>query len=290
MQGTISSANLPDMVWLELRLPAASIETATFERLCEGLSAAGQALQTDAKTGCAEHVAWFAAGSDTQKIRAAITAAAMLFGVPQADIILSMLGDDWETAWQKDWKAMPIGHRLWVRPSFCDPPTDERIDIVLDPGMAFGTGQHATTQLCLESIERIYATCMPDTMLDMGAGSGILAIAAAKLGIRHVLAMDNDANAVDACHKNAEINGVTIESQLGASPPDCQFDLVVANILAGPLLDMAPTLAKCVGSSLVLSGLLTTQVEEVGHAYKQAGLTIVRTDTQDEWAAVELKP
>jgi len=76
---------------------------------------------------------------------------------------------------------------------------------------------------------------------------------------------------------------------LGDSPPDCKFDLVVANILAGPLLDMAPKLAVCANRSLVLSGLLTTQVEEVGHAYKKAGLTIVRTDIQDEWVAGELK-
>jgi len=285
MQGTISSEN----IWLELRLPSTSIETATFERLCEGLSAAGQALQTDAKTGYAERVAWFATGSDTQKTRTSITAAALLSGVSQADVHLNALGDDWETAWQKDWKAMPIGHRLWVRPSFCDPPTDERIDIVLDPGMAFGTGQHATTQLCLEAIERICAKCMPDTMLDMGAGSGILAIAAAKLGIRHVLAMDNDPDAVDACRKNAEINKVRIVSRLGDIPPRYPFDLVVANILASPLIDMAPKLAKCVGARLVLSGLLATQVEDVGNTYQKAGLTIMGTDTQDEWAAVELK-
>jgi len=290
MQGTISSADLSDTVWLELRLPAASIETAIFERLCEGLGATGQALQTDAKSGHSEHVGWFATGDDPQKTRAALTAAAMLCGVPQADIGLNALDDDWKTAWQQNWKAMPIGKRLWVRPPFCDPPTDDRIDIVLDPGMAFGTGQHATTQLCLEAIEHICATCMPDTMLDMGAGSGILAIAAAKLGVRHVLAMDNDANTVDACRKNARINGVVIENQLGDSPPDCKFDLVVANILAMPLLAMAPKLAKCAGKFLVLSGLLTTQVEEIGHAYKKVGLTIVRTDILDGWAAVELKP
>jgi len=135
-------------------------------------------------------MAWFTAGDNPQKMRTSIVVAAMLFGVPQADICLNALEDDWKTAWQKDWKAMPIGKRLWVRPSFCEPPVDDRLDIVLNPGMAFGTGSHATTRLCLEAIERICATCMPDTMLDMGAGSGILAIAAAKLGVRHVLAMD----------------------------------------------------------------------------------------------------
>lgn len=286
MQETISSAS----IWLELRLPAASIETGVFECLCESLGAAGWVFQTNAKTGYSEHVAWFAIGSDMQETRARIIVAALLSGISQADIQINDLGDDWETAWQKNWKAMPIGKRLWVRPSFCDLPTDHRIDIVLDPGMAFGTGQHATTQLCLEAIEHICAESMPDSMLDMGTGSGILAIAAAKLGIKHVLAIDTDPDAITACRNNALINNVHITSGLGGTPPSQQFDIVIANILAGPLVDMASTLAKCVGKHLVLSGLLQEQVKYVDFAYVEAGLTIVRTNTQEEWVAVELKP
>jgi len=285
MQGTISSEN----IWLELRLPSTGIEATMFERLCESLSATGTALETDAKTGYAEHVAWFAAGNNPQKTRATIVAAAILSGAHQKDIHLKTLNDDWETAWQKDWKAMPIGDYLRVRPSFCEPSTDGRIDIVLDPGMAFGTGSHATTQLCLKAIERICNRNMPTTMLDMGAGSGILSIAAAKLGVKQVLAMDNDPTAVEACKINAAINGVKIDSVLDDTPPGQTFDVVVANILANPLIDMAPILAKCVGRSLVLSGLLATQANDVGKEYVDAGLTIVRTDMQEEWAAVELK-
>jgi len=286
MQGRISSEN----IWLELRLPAASIEAAVFERLCKHLSTAGTALQTDAKTGYAEHVAWFAAGDNPQKIRTSIVVAAMLSGVPQTDICLKTLGDNWETAWQKDWKAIPVGNRLRVRPSFCDPPVDARLDIVLDPGMAFGTGSHATTQLCLEAIERICAGHMPATMLDMGAGSGILAIAAAKLGVKHVLAIDNDADAVDACRRNAKINNACITSLLGDAPPPQQFDVIVANILAGPLMDMAPKLTACVRNTLVLSGILTAQVEGVCRVYEAEGLKPFRpVDTRDEWAAIEMR-
>jgi len=285
MQERISSSN----TWLELRLPAGSIEATAFEWLCESLSAAGTALQTDAKTGYAEHVAWFAAGNNPQKIRTSIVAAAMLSGIPQADICLNALGDDWETAWQKDWRAMPIGKRLWIRPSFREPPADDRLDIVLNPGMAFGTGQHATTQLCLEVIERIYERNMPATMLDMGAGSGILAIAAAKLGVKYVLAMDNDPDAVDACRKNATINSASIVSQWGGRPPNRKFDLVAANILAGPLMDMAPKLAACVRGTFVLSGILTTQVEDIRRRYEAEGLKSIRpVDTQGEWAAIEM--
>jgi len=270
-------------------LPAASIKATAFTQLCDSMGAAGTALQTDAKTGYAEHVAWFTAGDSPQKIRTSIVVAAMLFGVPQADICLNALGDDWETAWQKDWKAMPIGKHLWIRPSFCEPPVDDRLDIVLNPGMAFGTGSHATTQLCLEAIERICKRNTPETMLDMGAGSGLLAIAAAKLGIKHVLAMDNDPDAVDACHKNATINSVSIVSQWGDKPPNRKFDLVAANILAGPLMDMASKLAACVRGTLVLSGVLTTQVEDICQRYEAEGLKNIRpVDTQGEWAAIEM--
>ncbi|MDQ6959078.1 MAG: 50S ribosomal protein L11 methyltransferase [Mariprofundaceae bacterium] len=285
MQERISSPN----IWLELRLPVASIKATVFERLCDSMDAAGTALQTDTKTGYAEHVAWFTAGDNPQKMRTSIVVAAMLSGVPQVNICLNALGDDWETAWQKDWKAIPIGKRLWIRPSFCEPPVDDRLDIVLNPGMAFGTGSHATTQLCLEAIERICKKNMPEMMLDMGAGSGLLAIAAAKLGIKHVLAMDNDPDAVDACHKNAAINNVSILSQWGDKPPNRKCDLVVANILAGPLMDMAPQLAACTRGTLILSGVLTTQVEDICRRYEAEGLKSIRpVDTQGEWAAIEM--
>jgi len=274
---------------LELRVEGADVAAEAFAGLAESLQTLGTSQETDAETGAVTRLAWFAMDEDIAAQRARIVAAALLAGACPEHIQLHELGDDWETAWQKNWQALPVGKRLWVRPSFCEPPTDGRIDIVLDPGMAFGTGQHATTQLCLVAIERICSEQAPQSMLDMGAGSGLLAIAAAKLGVEEVLAMDHDPTAVEACKVNAEINGVAIRSELGDAPPHATFDLVVANILAGPLMDMAPRLAACVGKSLVLSGLLTTQVEDVCRAYIEAGLMVVRTDTQEEWAAVELR-
>ena len=285
MQGTISGQNL----WLELRLPGESVSEQGFAGFCEHLGANGCALESDAKTGRDEHVAWFPAGSDVQHSRAVISAAALLLGVDAADIRLALLGDDWETAWQRDWKGMPVGGRLWVRPSFCEPAPAGRIDIVLDPGMAFGTGQHATTRLCLEAIERVCEHAPPASMLDMGAGSGLLAIAAGKLGAHNILAIDNDPVCVAACRKNAEINAVHMEACLGDVPPDQNFELVAANILAGPLIDMAPSLARCVAGRLILSGLLIAQAEAVTGAYTARGLLHVRTDSLDEWAAVELQ-
>jgi ribosomal protein L11 methyltransferase len=160
---------------------------------------------------------------------------------------------------------------------------------VLDPGMAFGTGQHATTRLCLIAIERICEAAPPQSMLDMGAGSGLLAIAAGKLGARGIVAIDNDPVCVAACRTNAEINAVAMESRLGDTPPDRRFELVAANILAGPLIDMAPELARCIAGRLVLSGLLAEQAGAVTAAYTAEGLTHLRTDRLDEWASVELQ-
>ncbi|MDQ6987717.1 MAG: 50S ribosomal protein L11 methyltransferase, partial [Mariprofundaceae bacterium] len=210
MQDIISS----NPAWLELRLPERVVDEHSFAQMCEHLNATGLALQTDVKSRQSEHVAWFAAGQDIQHARARITAAAILLGAQHGDISLTLLNDDWETAWQRDWHGMPIGERLWVRPSFCDPALAERIDIVLDPGLAFGTGHHATTQLCLRAIEHICLQQTPENMLDMGAGSGILAIAAGKLGVRNIIAVDNDADAVAACRINAEINGVDMQSRI----------------------------------------------------------------------------
>jgi len=282
MQDIISN----NTAWLELRLPESIVDEQSFAQMCEHLDAAGLALQTDAKSGLSEHVAWFTPGADMQQTRARIAAAAMLLGAKNSDISLTLLNDDWETAWQRDWHGMPIGERLWVRPSFCDSAPENRIDIVLDPGMAFGTGQHATTQLCLRAIEDICRQKKPQNMLDMGAGSGILAIAAAKLGARNIVAIDNDADAVAACRINAEINGVDMQSLVDDVPPNATFELVVANILAGPLIDMSVALATCTSGTLLLSGLLATQVEEVRRSYEASGMQYVQTDIQDEWAAL----
>ena len=175
-----------------------------------------------------------------------------------------------------------------MRPSFREPPTDGRIDIVLDPGMAFGTGQHATTCLCLAAIERACAGSPPASLLDMGAGSGLLAIAAGKLGVQRIVAIDYDPISVEAAAVNAGINGVALESRLGDTPPAEVYALVVANILAGPLIDMARGLAACTGRRLILSGLLVEQVGAVKAAYEAENLSVDRVDHDGEWAAIEL--
>ena len=281
---------MQELKCLELKIDGAAMNEESFGLLAESQQALGISLETNFDSGEETHVAWFAATDDEQLQRAQLAAAALLAGAKSSEIQINVLGDDWETAWQKNWQAMPVGKRLCVRPSFCEPLVGDYIDIVLDPGMAFGTGQHPTTRLCLEAIERVCEATPPASMLDMGAGSGLLAIAAGKLAAKGIVAIDNDPISVEASSVNAEINGVELDSVLNDTPPDQTFDLVVANILAGPLIEMAPKLAKCVGSHLILSGLLREQVESVSAAYIDAGMKVVRSDAMEEWASVELEP
>ena len=275
---------------LELRIPSECIGEHEFNALANAMNSSGIAQETDADSATTSYIAWFDIDHDEASTRAHISAAALLAGVAAEYIALSTLDStDWETAWQKDWKAMLIGNRLRVRPSFCESPNDNRIDIVLDPGMAFGTGTHPTTQLCLEAVERHCTEKPPAAVLDMGAGSGILAITALKLGADSALAIDMEEESVEACQTNAAINGVKLSTKLDDSPPNQTFDLVAANILAAPLVWMAKELASCVGDHLVLSGLLTTQVDDVVAAYIAEGLVEIRRDSQNEWASVELR-
>ncbi len=278
---------MQELKCLELRIDGYAMSEDTFAALAGSQHALGMSLETDADSGAETHAAWFELNEDEQLQRAQLAAAALLAGAKPSQVEIRQLGEDWETAWQKNWHAMAIGERFCVRPSFCDPLAGDYIDIVLDPGMAFGTGQHATTRLCLEAIERVCSERLPESMLDMGAGSGLLAIATGKLGAKGIVAIDNDPISVEASAVNAELNGVTLESRLDDTPPKEQFDLVVANILAGPLIEMAEGLAACTKGQLILSGLLREQIESVSQAYIDAGMTMVRSDTMDEWASLE---
>jgi len=274
---------------LELRIPADMMQESDFTDMAEALNSLGTASETDADSGVCELIAWFAIADDEQRRRAEVSAAVLLLGVDaHAFQLLTLEQAGWETAWQKDWHAMPVGERLWVRPSFCDGPADGRLDVVLDPGMAFGTGTHPTTRLCLEAVERVCLAQPPSTLLDMGAGSGLLAIAALKLGAAQALAIDMEEDSVEACRANAAINGVEMGVLLADTPPQQQFELVVANILAAPLVWMATELSACVADRLILSGLLSTQVDDVCAAYTKEGLKEVRRDSIEEWASVEL--
>ncbi len=180
----------------------------------------------------------------------------------------------WERAWMADFKAIKFGERLWVCPSWQEPPEPDAVNIMLDPGLAFGSGSHATTRLCLQWLEKnVHAE---STVIDYGCGSGILAIAAALLGARRVIAVDNDPQAITATLDNAKRNqlpAALIETYLPEElPEDCaaiRADILVANILAEPLVQLAQRFSTLVHvkGQLVLSGILAEQASDLLEHY-----------------------
>lgn len=174
---------------------------------------------------------------------------------------------DWVRLTQSQFDPIPISHRLWIVPSWHPTPDETAINIGLDPGLAFGTGSHPTTRLCLQWLdERIHGG---EWVLDYGCGSGILAIAASKLGAGIVWGVDIDPQAVQTARANAVMNGVDITFYTTEAVPPVQADIVVANILTNPLKALAPLLATLVkpGGSIVLSGILEKQALGVMQVY-----------------------
>ncbi|QBQ53463.1 50S ribosomal protein L11 methyltransferase [Nitrosococcus wardiae] len=176
---------------------------------------------------------------------------------------------DWERAWMTHFKPLQFGSRLWICPSWLPPPDPTAVNVLLDPGLAFGTGTHPTTALCLEWLAN--ANLSQAQIIDYGCGSGILAIAALKLGAAAAFAVDYDSQALLATQANAACNGVASQLQV-LSPSELaetQADLLVANILAGPLQELASCFAKLVhpGARLALSGITSDQVQQLIQAY-----------------------
>ncbi|KAB7623027.1 50S ribosomal protein L11 methyltransferase [Alkalilimnicola sp. S0819] len=175
----------------------------------------------------------------------------------------------WERAWMDSFHPMRFGKRLWVVPTTVEPPEPASVNLRLDPGLAFGTGTHPTTALCLEWLDG--QELGEQDVIDYGCGSGILAVAALLLGARRCLGVDNDPQALIASRENAQRNGVAgaLELALPDGAPPRQADVVLANILANILIELAPVLAgRCrAGGRIALSGILREQAEEVARAF-----------------------
>lgn len=193
---------------------------------------------------------------------------------------------DWERAWMDEFKPMRFGERLWIVPSWHEPPEGDTVNILLDPGLAFGTGTHPTTRLCLEWLDG--HEIQGKSVIDYGCGSGILALAAALLGAASVIGVDNDPQALVATLDNAQRNGVNIRVYLPKEAPSEPVDILLANILAGPLIELAPRLAARVkpGGAIALSGILPEQAASVSAAY-QEWFTMAPAVEQDGWIRLE---
>lgn len=192
---------------------------------------------------------------------------------------------NWVQLTQSQFEPIRVSERLWIVPSWHAAPDPDALVLVLDPGMAFGTGSHPTTRLCLEWIERTVAPGV--SVLDYGCGSGILAIAAAKLGAGEVLGVDIDPQAVTAARNNADINAVSARFADSAISLEGSFDVVVANILANPLKALAPAICSHVrpGGALALSGILVEQAEELITLYAPY-IQLAVADTREGWVCL----
>jgi ribosomal protein L11 methyltransferase len=291
------------MPWLEFSLSVNRDAVAAAEELLEALGALAVTLQDDAdvpvlEPGPGSTPLWpvveirglFEHDADRRAILAALGA------VPDAPrpgaIRWREVGDrDWERAWLDRFEPMRFGRRLWVVPGgMAIPPAPENIEIKLDPGLAFGTGTHPTTALCLEWLDQ--QNLVGKLVVDYGCGSGILGLGAALLGAARVIAVDTDPQALESTAANATRNAVAdrIRCLLPGEFSATAADIVLANILAGPLMELAPVLSGATkpGGLIVLSGLLEEQVQEVAATYV-ADCEAVTSASLDGWARLDLR-
>jgi len=214
----------------------------------------------------------------------------------RAEAPVEVAEEDWSVAWRKHHRPLRVGPRSWVQPPWEDAPVAPgEVRVLIDPGMAFGTGSHPTTALCLERVDELLAQAPGADALDVGTGSGVIALLAVKLGAGRVCGTENDPVALEAARRGAELNGIRPEriDWALADPdelPGGPYRIVVANILLNTLVELAPAIARKVapGGRLVLSGLLSSQAAEAEAAYAAQGLLPAGRAERDGWVRVEL--
>ena len=287
------------MAWLQLRINTTSEHA---DAIGDMLSANGSQAVTyvDAKDTPmyepkpGEVLLWpdtqvvglFEADADMKRILERLAKAKVLG--PDFTYKLEPLEDkDWEREWMDNFHPMQFGERLWICPSWRDVPDPNAVNVMLDPGLAFGTGTHPTTALCLRWLDGIDMT--DKTVVDFGCGSGILALAALKLGAKRVIGIDIDPQALQATKENARRNGVEdrLDVFLPENQPVLEADVVVANILSGPLLELREVITGYCKSDglLVLSGILAEQVPTIEQAYAN-NISLEPSAIDGEWARV----
>jgi ribosomal protein L11 methyltransferase len=259
------------MPWLALTV---EVERAAAEAFSDAL------LEAGAQSVSLEAGLLYAILEPHADAQAVISSAARAASMQPPRFTASRLDDqDWVRASQAQFAPVAIGARLWVGPTWHEPPP-ERIAVRIDPGLAFGTGTHPSTRLVLGFLEREIRG--GERVLDYGCGSGILAIAAARLGAAQVDAVDLDPQAVETTAANARANGVRLNAALPDALAAAAYDIVLANILAQPLIVLAPLLAER-GERIALSGILEEQAAEVGAAY-EPWFRMQVADTDAGWA------
>lgn len=293
------------MSWLQIDIAATADSAPTLEATLESLGAVSVTM-TDAhdqplyEPGPGETPLWneltvtglFDAQTDAGAL--VMNLAAELLPESLPPFSTHILEDrDWEREWMDNFQPMRFGERLWICPSWQRPPEPEAVNLLLDPGLAFGTGTHPTTALCLEWLDR--HPPQGQTLVDYGCGSGILGIAALLLGAKRVIGVDNDPQALTATRDNCNKNDIDetafpvwlpddFKTHMRAEEP---VDSVLANILAEPLIQLAPDIAALLrpGGSVVLSGILEAQADAVLARYQEYFVTDAPV-FQDGWTRI----
>jgi ribosomal protein L11 methyltransferase len=222
---------------------------------------------------------------------------ALGFAAPPGDVEIAPLCEEaWASAWQQSFPPRAIGRRLWVKPPWEEAEAPGRLTIVIEPGRAFGTGHHGSTEGCLSLLDEAMAGAPPDRVLDIGTGTGILAIAAVKLGAGHVVAVDVDPDAVAAAQVNAARNGCVDRIDLSMTGPESlrdvkPFPLVIANLLAHTHAALAAHYRRLVapGAALILGGILEQEDKDVIAALEPAGFSPLARLVIEGWASLRLQ-
>jgi ribosomal protein L11 methyltransferase len=287
----------PPVAWLEISVPAHAEAVEAVSEILSRVGYNGIAVELPLERGrgadhtvkayVVEDADAFAKVSDVRDALGHLQA----FGLgPIGDLVARRIDDeDWLESWKAEFVPIRIAAFI-VRPTWSQPVAGDAVELVLDPGMAFGTGLHPTTQQCLEAL-----STMPlegKSVLDVGTGSGILAIAAAKRGASPVVAVDTDALAVDAARENAVRNGVAIPvGQGSAADVPGRFDIVVANIVSPVLQRIASDLAARLssGGTLLVAGISAPAEGATREAFTSVGLAVLDRTMRDDWVALALR-
>ncbi|MFZ7135051.1 50S ribosomal protein L11 methyltransferase [Avibacterium avium] len=288
------------MAWVQIRINSTNQQAETISDYLEEIGSVSVTFMDSQDTpifeplpgetrlwGNTDVIALFDAETDMQQVVSLLKSAGHL-SEETAYKIEQIEDKDWEREWMDNFHPMQFGKRLWICPSWREVPDKNAVNVMLDPGLAFGTGTHPTTALCLEWLDSLDLN--GKTIIDFGCGSGILAIAALKLGAKSAIGIDIDPQAILASRNNAEQNGVSDRLQLFLAkdaPQDLQADVVVANILAGPLKELAPTISQLVKTQgkLGLSGILESQAQSVCEAYQEQ-FSLDPVAIREEWCRI----